>query len=144
MDALQQIGKQRFRDGHLGTLEGGSPGVAHHLRSNLYEFQLDASERPVRHLSRKREPPHEVAQVVCQHEQGEANPIGYESRAGEPRPGQGQFPFLDALLASATLVVEPGHVGGLSLRVGDDEANPREELALVPLRLGDYPSGLRP
>ena len=95
----QQGSEQRLRDRHLGALESDPPGVAHQLCPDLYELQLDASERPVGSLSWKGEAAEEVAEIVCQHERGEADLAGGEAIAGEPCPGECALPFPDPLLA---------------------------------------------
>jgi len=49
--------------------------------------------------------------------------------------------MIDPLLAEAAPVVEAHHVLRLGAHVGHDEADPREELAHVPLDLGYHPPG---
>jgi hypothetical protein len=58
-----------------------------------------------------------------------------EGMAGQPRPAQRQLALFDVLLGGATAVVELADPFGRPLQVGDDEADARVELALVPLDL---------
>lgn len=129
-----------FSEGHVGTLarlwirtrrsensaeetatsaqvEYGPAGVARHPGPNLDELELNASQLPVRHFSRKGETPQEV-----------------------PR----QLPLLCPLLVLSPPVVKPGNVGGFALQVGDDESHPGEELSGMPLHLADDSPGPRP
>jgi len=42
MDTLQESGEQSFRNGDLGHLEDGSPGVRRDLSPYLDQLELDA------------------------------------------------------------------------------------------------------
>jgi len=53
------------------------------------------------HARRQRQPPQEVAQVVRQGEQLQADLVVREVVAGQPRPIQGDLAFFDALLRRA-------------------------------------------
>src|SRR5262245_6105513 len=64
--------------------------------------------------------------------------------AGQPRPAQRQLAFLDVLLGGAAPVVELADPLGRPRQVGDDEADARIELALVPLDLRHHPARLDP
>jgi len=99
VDTVQQVGEQRCRDGDFGALEDPSSGMTDDPGADLDELELDAPKRPVRDLSRQSGSPDEIAEVVRQHEQGEANLVADKSRAGEPGPGEGQFPLLDLMLS---------------------------------------------
>ena len=52
--------------------------------------------------------------------------------------------FLDVLLGGATLVVEVDDPVRFHRHVGDNEADPREQLAGMPLDLGDNTTGFVP
>ena len=70
---------------------------------------------------RQRQPPQEVAQVVCQHVQLQANLIGIEAVTGKPRPADGVLAFLDPLLSGAAQVVKVNDGLGSATQVGDDD-----------------------
>ena len=57
--------------------------------------------------------------------------------ARQARPVEGMFAFLDVLLGSSTLIVEPHHLFRFLFRVGDDEADLRQQFARRPFDLGD-------
>lgn len=100
--------------------------MTRNLRPDLDKLELYTPQGPARDLSGESKAPEEVAEVVGQNEQGEADLVGGEVLPGEPGPGEGVFPFLDPLLAFATTVVEVDYVRGLSPQVGYDESDPRE------------------
>jgi hypothetical protein len=52
--------------------------------------------------------------------------------------------FLDVLLGGAALVVEPNHPIRVHRQVGDNEAHTREQLARMPLDLGNDTARLVP
>jgi len=60
----------------------------------------------MRHVLRESEPAQEVAQIVGQDEQGEADSVGGEPGAREPRPGEGELALLYPLFACAPPVVK--------------------------------------
>ena len=82
--------------------------------------------------------------VVRQHEQRETDLVGYEPRAREPGPGKGMLALLDVLFACTPPVVKMDHILGSPAHVSDDETYSGEQLTLMPLHLGCYPSGLLP
>lgn len=59
-----------------------------------------------------------------------------ELPAGQPRPAEGMFGFLDVRLGGAALVVVPHDPVGVLGHVGDDEADFWEQLARMPFNLG--------
>jgi hypothetical protein len=64
--------------------------------------------------------------------------------AREPRPFDRVLAFLDVLLARAALVVEGDDTLDRPRQVGDDEADPRIQLAWMPFDLGHDAARLVP
>ena len=92
-----------------------------------------------RHLSELK---HDVAPVT--HDAGadlEAYGVVPERVAGQPRAAERILALLDVLFGGAAAVVELDHPLVGSDQVGHDKADPRVELALVPLDLGHHPTG---
>ncbi len=66
IDQAQDLPEQVPRHRHLGQLERDVPPVAHHVRSDLHQLFPQCGHRPVRHLLRQGQSPHEVGQIVGQ------------------------------------------------------------------------------
>jgi hypothetical protein len=64
-----------------------------------------------------------------------ANRIGGEGTARQPGPLDRALALLDVLFTGAAVVVEGDDVLGWPRQVGDDEADPRAQLAGMPLDL---------
>ena len=60
-----------------------------------------------------------------------------EPFAGEPRPVDRVFAFLDVLFRCSALIVEPDDPVRFHRQIGDDEAHAREQITGVPLDLCD-------
>ena len=65
------------------------------------------------------------------------HPVVAEPFARQARPAESVFAFLDVLLGGAALVGEAHHPVRLHGQVGNDEAHAGEQLARMPLDLGD-------
>ena len=90
---------------------------------------------------RQYEPPPQVAEVVGQHAELQADLVRTEAVTRQPCPVRRLLAFLDPLLGRAALVVKPhdGVIGELEIR--HDEADAREQLAGVMLDFRHDPSG---
>ena len=86
----------------------------------------------------------EVAEIVGESMKLKPDRVGSERSARQPRPLDRALAFLDPLLACAALIVEGDDILGGSRHVGDDEADPRNKLARMPLDFGDHPARLGP
>ncbi len=80
---LQNRPEQSLGHGHFCHLEDYVPRVRDDLRSNLDEILPQRRQRPVLHGARQRQPTQEVAQVVRQGEQLEADLVVHEVMAGQ-------------------------------------------------------------
>ena len=74
-----------------------------------------------------------------QREQLQAHGIVPEDAARQAHPAQCQLAFLDPLLCRAASIVKLANPLGRPLQIGDDEADPRVQLTLVPFDLGHHP-----
>src|SRR5271156_7103879 len=74
----------------------------------------------------------------------EADGIGGEGSARQPRPFNRALALFDPLLRCAAVVVEGDDALGRSRQVGDDEADTRVKLAGVPLDLRHDPPRFLP
>jgi hypothetical protein len=70
--------------------------------------------------------------------------VGVETTTRQPRPDEGVLALLDPLLGGAAAIVKSDDPLGRAVEIGNDEADPRIELARMPLDLGDDTAGLRP
>jgi hypothetical protein len=135
IDPPQDRGEQRPRYGYLSELEDDIPPVAHDPGADLDQALAQRRQRPLGHLIRQRQRAQEVGQVVGQRKQLQAHRVVPEGAAGQPGPAQGQLALPDPLLRCAAPVVELADPFRRPLQVGHDEADPRIELAPVPLDL---------
>src|SRR5215469_17372475 len=86
----------------------------------------------------------EVGQVIRQGEQVQPRRIVLETPARQLRPVHRILTLLDPLLRRTPPVVEADDLLRAPLQVGDDEADAGEQLARVPLHLGDHATGALP
>jgi hypothetical protein len=70
-----------------------------------------------------RQRPHEVAEVIGERVKLEADGVGGEGTASQPRPFDRPLPFLDALFRRTSLVVEGDDALRRARQVGHDEAD---------------------
>jgi hypothetical protein len=76
-DAAEQVPGHR----NLGHLEDDVPGMSHDLGADLHQPLAQRGQRPVGDLSRQRQGAQEVAEIVGQRVQLEANGVGAEAVA---------------------------------------------------------------
>jgi len=118
--------------------------VADDLGTDLDQLLAQAGQRPRLRGLRHRQCAHEIAEVVRQGMELEANRIGGEGAARQAGPLDRALALLDPLLGRAALVVERDDALGRPHQVGDNEADARIKLAGVPLDLGHDPARLGP
>ena len=111
-DQPQDVGEQISRDGDLGHLERDVTTVAHDLRANLDQPFLESRQRPVFDRLRRRQRAQEIPEIVSQRMKLEANSVGGEGMARQPRPLDRALALFDPLLAGPTLVVEGNDIFG--------------------------------
>jgi hypothetical protein len=93
-------------NGDLRHLEYDIASAAHHLRADL--DQLFPSSSSATSLDRlwRRQHPQEITEIVGERMKLEADGVGRERPARQPRPLDRAIAFLDPLLCRAALVVE--------------------------------------
>src|SRR6266404_5875497 len=112
--------------------------------ASLEQPLLEACQRPILNRKGESEPAQEIAEVVGDDPEQQADLVGPEPVTGESGPVGGFLALLDPLLRRPTLVVE---VDDGPIRPGqgrDDETHPRKKFPEVMLDLGDHPSRLVP
>ena len=77
-EPIQDLPHELPAHGHFRHLEDDLPGVPNHPCPDLDKVELDRLERPVPHLRRQREAPHEVEQIVGQHPELEPDRVRLE------------------------------------------------------------------
>ncbi len=132
--------EQASRHRHLGQLERDVPTVADHLSADFDQLFPQRGQRPVCHLLRQGQRPHEVGKVVGQSVKLEPDCIVAELAARQPGPFDSVFAFLDVLLRFAALIVEGHDSLRRSAQVSDDEADAGIQFPRMPLHLGDDPA----
>lgn len=143
-DGGEDLPKDVARQGHLSQLEDDLAGMAHNPRPDLDQAALDAGERPIGDVFGQISMAKEAAEIVCQRMKLKPDLVVAEPLAGEQRPVDRVFTFLDVLLSCATLIVEADDPLRLHRQVGDDKAHAGEQVAGVPFHLGNDPAGFAP
>ena len=118
--------------------------MADDLGADLDQLLAQAGQRPRLRGLRHRQRPHEVAEIISQRVELEADGVGSEGAARQAGPLDRALAFFDVLLAGAAVVVEGNDALSRPRQVGDDEADARTKLAGVPLDLGHHSSRLVP
>ena len=106
--------------------------------------RLQTGQRPIRHLLGKARALQEYPEIVRQCMKLKPHLVLRHAPAGQPCPVDCLLAFLDVLLCRSALVVEANDPVWLHRQVGDDEADAGEQLARMPLDLGDNAPGLVP
>ena len=81
---------------------------------------------------------HEVGEIVSQGVKLEPHLVVAELAAGQPRPLDGVFAFLNPLFRRGPVIVEGDDPFGRTAQVSDDEADCRVKLVWMPFDLGDH------
>jgi hypothetical protein len=108
MDGREDAAEQRAADGHLSKLESDRPSVANDPCANFDEPGLQAGQRPVGYLLRQISTLQEDAEIVGQRMKLQADLVLRHALAGETRPVDRLFAFLDALPGSVCLHTREG------------------------------------
>ena len=124
----------------LGQLRDEVSGVPNEAATGLEQALLETRERPTLDGERQDEPAQQIAEVVGDDPDQQADLVSPEAVAGEAGPVGGFLAFLDPLLGRPALVVEADDRSVRPCERGDDEAHPREEFPEVMLDLGDHAS----
>ena len=93
---------------------------------------------------RQRQRAQEVAGILGERVELQANRIAAKAVAGQTCPVDRILAFLDPLLGCTPSIIELRHPRSRSRQVSDDEADARIELTRMPLDLGHDPAGLAP
>jgi len=106
-DPLQHRPEQASGQMALGQQQPVVPGMFHQAPAGLDEALLHAGQRPAVDALRQHQAPPQVAQVVGEHAQLQADLVRPEPVTREPRPIRCLLALLDPLLGRASLVVKP-------------------------------------
>ena len=117
-DGNKHLFPQSAEDCDLGQLEGDRARMANRLRANLDQPLAQAGQRPVRDLGWQSQGAQEIAEVIGECVEPEANGVGGECPARQARPADGVLPVLDPLLGY-------GCTGSTRQRVGRPAAATR-------------------
>jgi len=118
--------------------------VADNLRADFDQPVSERRHRPLLHGIRQRQCAQEVAEIVGERMQLQANGVVGELAAGETRPPDGVLAFFDMLLCRAALIVEGDDTLGRAGEVGHYEPDPGIEFAWMPFDLGNDAASLAP
>ena len=105
-DERQDFRKHLPRHRDLGHLERDVATVADDLGADLDQLLAQAGQRPRLRRLRHRQRPHEIAKIVGQRVELEADGVGSEGAARQACPFDRALSFLDPLLRRAPLIVE--------------------------------------
>ena len=114
------------------------------LGPNLYETLYQPFDGPPYSLTPDVELPKHVQEVVGQDPHLQPGLVGLETMATGLVPTQGVFALFDPVLDIAPAIVDLDHLRPVKPGIGHDEANPGEQLALIPLDLANNTAGLAP
>ncbi len=110
--------------------------MADDLGSDLDQLLLQRGQRPVFHLFRQGQCPHEVGEIIRQRVKLEPDGIVAELAARQSGPFDRVLAFLDVLLRFSPLIVEGDDPFSRTAQISDDEADTRVQLAGMPFDLG--------
>ena len=106
LDAPENLSKEAPRQAALGQQEDEVPRMPDQAPAGLEQPLLETGERPALDGDRQDEPTQQIAKVIGDDAEQEADLIGPEPVTGEPGPVGGFLGVLDSLLGRPTLVVE--------------------------------------
>src|SRR5438874_7745517 len=140
LDARVDLPKEEPCQVAFGKVQGEGPSMPDEASARLEEPLLETGEGPVLDGNGQNEPAQQIAEVVGDDPEQQADLIGPESVTGEPGPVGGGLALFDPLLGRSALVVEADDGAICAGQGGDDEAHPRNEFPKVMLDLGDHSS----
>src|SRR5713101_5706204 len=97
LDAPEDLPKESRCQVALGQLEDEVPSVPNEAPAGLEQALLQARQRPALDGKRQDQPTQEIAEVVGDDAEQEADLVGPEAVAREARPMSGGFALLDPL-----------------------------------------------
>ncbi len=103
---MQDLSEQCSGDGDFCELECDVSTMSHDLRANLDELLPKRRQRPVLDLLRQSQRAQEVADIVGERVELQANRVVAKTVAGQARPVDRVLAFLDPLLGCAPAIVE--------------------------------------
>jgi hypothetical protein len=124
----------------LGQLEHEVPSMPDEAPAGLEQPLLETREGPALDGDGQDEPTQQIAEVVGDDPEQQADLVGPIPVTGEPGPVGGFLALLDPLLGRPALVIEAEDGAIRPGQGGDDEAHPRKEFSEVMLNLGDHSS----
>ncbi len=128
LDAPENLPEEALRQVAFGKLQDEVPGVPNKAPVGLEQPLLETRQGPTLDSDRQDQPAQEIAEVVGDDPEKQADLVGPEPVTGEPGPVGGFLALLDPLLGRPALVVEADDGAVRSGQGGDDEAHPRKEL----------------
>src|ERR1700730_2181093 len=106
LDAPENLPKETPRQVAFGELQSEVPSMPNEAPARLEQPLLETREGPALDGDRQDQPAQQIAQVVGDHPEQEADLVGPEPVTGEPGPVGSFLALLDPLLGRPTLVVE--------------------------------------
>src|SRR5229473_3876289 len=97
--------------------------------AGLEQPLLEACQRPILNRKGESEPAQEIAEVVGDDPEQQADLVGPKPVTGEPGPVGGFLALLDPLLGRPALVIEADDGAMRPGQGGGDEAHPRKEFS---------------
>ncbi len=140
LDASENLPKEGPRQVAFGQLQEEVPGMPNEAPAGLEEPLLETRQRPGLDGEGQDQPAQEIAEVVGDNPEEQADLIGPEPVTGEPGPVGGGFALLDPLLRRPAPVVEEDDGAVRASQGRDDKTHARKEFAEVMLNLGDHSS----
>ncbi len=109
VNQAQDLSEQRFRDSDLCELECDVAAMSHDLGTDLDQLVAQRGQGPVLGRLRQRQRAQEVAGILGERVELQANRIAAKAVAGQTCPVDRILAFLDPLLGCAALIVELEH-----------------------------------
>jgi len=134
LDAPEDLPKEAPGQVTFGQLEDEVPSMPDEPPTGLEESLLETRQGPALNGDGQGEPAQEIAEVVGDDPEQEADLVGPEAVTGEARP------ILDPLLGGPALVVEADDGPVRPRERGNDKAHPWEQFPEVMRDLGDHAS----
>src|SRR5713226_9118590 len=144
LDAAENLPKEASRQVAFGELQGEVPGMSDEASARLEQPLLETREGQALDGDGQNQPAQQIAEVIGDHPEQQADLVGPKPVTGEPAPVGGFLAFLVPLLGRPALIIEADDGAIRSGQGSDDEAHPRKQLAEVMFDLGDDPSRSAP
>src|SRR5262245_65044855 len=132
LDAPENLPEELARQVAFGELQGEVSGMPDEATAGLEEPLLETRQRPTLNGRGQHEPSQQIAKIIGDHPEQQADLVGAEAVTGEAGPVDGFLALLDPPLGRPALIVEPDDGSVRPGERGDDEAHPREPLGTAP------------